>query len=149
MRRRGLLLTFAILLSAGLIGAAFILFHPAPQPPVLACIETEPAGIVDDSGAELMLVTLRLTNTNSAKDRLADPADYHKKELHIQDRGTIEARVAGTWVPVDQRWGATRLSPLAFSERLFVVPHDADACRFTFDYTGSSLSAASRLGQIG
>src|SRR5258708_38977298 len=54
---------------AGLIALSILATPAGPRPPVLTLVRVEPAGIIDDTGAEMWLMTLSVTNSDNRPRR--------------------------------------------------------------------------------
>ena len=88
----------------------------------------EPSGIFDQSGRELWLVNLTLSN------RFGGPVVFSNRWIQA------EARVNGSWTESGDKFAADS------SGLLLLVPSGADKCRFHLTY--SLLSLKARVGNI-
>ena len=127
-------------LATALAVLLVILIRPAhqwPNPPHLELVSVEHSGMFDQSGKEAWLVTFNIVNTNSQNQ----PDSYENSFFAKHERKIIEAKVRDHWSVVE---GATlalgpgeatlSLYPNRHIETYVVVPPDADACRFWFNY---------------
>ena len=115
-----------------------LLWRAAPKernPPVLELVSLEPAGIIDNTGAEMRLATLSISNSD------VEPI-IAKNVLFVEDGGRpIEAKVADDrWVALEQKLGNCALPPGGKVERQILMPAGTDRCRVSLKYTGTSLS---------
>ena len=114
--------------------AVISLSWPAHRPPVLKLETLEPAGITDDSGSEMWLATLSLSNSYSG-------AHPEERDLFFKDSRT-EARVTNRWVTVEGMLGTLGHSRLAAGQkcrRMLLLPAGTDSCRITLRYAGARL----------
>jgi len=111
--------------------------HTVPHPPVVNLVSVEPFEIVDDTGAEMFLATLSISNP----DNPAGPENC----IYVRGEGKgIEAKVANRWIGVNANLDC-RLDPGGGKhEIVFAVPAATDSCRLSFRYTGSRPSFARR-----
>jgi hypothetical protein len=140
MRRHGILLrVIGISLVAFLL---LVLWPDVPRPPVLSVVTIERAGIVDDAGVEMRLVTLSICNPD---ERAPAPQRY----LHVKDSRTpLEAKIANHWVPIEGTLGGCQFAPHASRERSIVLPAGAIACRVRLQYTGTGVSFKSTMASL-
>ena len=107
-----------------------MLFWPEPParcPLALSVVSVEPADIYDDSGAEMWLATLSISNSDVRPRR-------PENGLYIKNGGkAIEARVAGRWVEVEGGF-ACKLDPQDTCARSFLLPPGAESCRVRLEY---------------
>jgi hypothetical protein len=102
------------------------------EPPAVSVAKIESAGVDDDEGKEMWLVTLSIRNPNNA--RFADEGIYTKKSLYVEDGAPIEFRVTNSWVAIKGGLGCY-MSPGDKHETAFAVPAGANACRVFLKYT--------------
>jgi hypothetical protein len=145
MRRGILRLLLVVLLAA--IFAYLASFPPASShPPAIGLVSIEPAGMFDDSGKEMRLVTLAVRN-DSPKNR----GNPDRNTLYVADsaRG-LEVRVAKAWKQVGwatNLWGfETRLDPGNQNQSgLALIPGAEDRCRIWIKYAVPTLSSKGLL----
>jgi hypothetical protein len=104
------------------------------DPPAVSVVRIENAGVDDDEGKEMWLVTLRISNPNKAP---FDPENsvYIKSSLSVEGGAyPIEVRVTNRRVAITGKLGC-RISPGDKHEIAWVVPAGADACRASLKYT--------------
>ncbi len=137
---------------AGVIGVTIavvlglIILYPRtpPNPPVLSLVSLEPAGVFDDSGVEMSLLRLSISNSDN---RPFNPAN----SIYVKDGGRcIEVKVANHWIAAEGTVGALgfcALAPLQKHEIMFILPASG-SCRVWFKYTGATLSTKHRLAWV-
>src|SRR5262245_39563322 len=113
------------------------------DPPALSLISIDHAGIMDDAGAEMRLLTLCVSNSDT---RPPNP----KSVVYIDedDGKPAQARVENRWIEVGRAVGRCGLFPGRTHELLLLVPADADCCRVPFRYTGSAMTAKAQLAWL-
>ncbi len=101
--------------------------------PVIKLLKVQPAGVFDDAGAELLLVSLSVSNS----------AVSPNEPIYVNDSGvSLEANVANHWIPLDGRVGLRALWPAQNGHGLeVVVPANATACRIHFKWAYARLAA--------
>jgi hypothetical protein len=91
--------------------------------------------MVDDAGAELLLVTFAINNTNQVEL----PGHQGGGTIYVKDTSrAVEARVWSRWTAVRAASGrstTSNLQPGAQSQRTVLVPVGADVCRVWLQYT--------------
>jgi len=145
MRKHKVLI--AILAAAATVLIAIAVFWGgAEKSPTLVLNEmtTEPAGIIDDNGLEMRLVTVCILEPGPAIRR-------PEKHLFLRGRGhPIKAKVAGHWIEVD---GMLSNSYAIFAgkgvERLIVLPANAVSCRFELQYTRARMTETQAYWLLG
>ncbi len=116
------------------------------RPPVIRLVTVEPAGIIDDSGEEMRLITLAVKNDNAQKH--SDPS---RDALFVQDSPKgFEVEMSNSWIRVitaTNLWGfGVRLLPGSENPRaLALVPGKSRRCRVSVEYAVPSLSAKGLL----
>lgn len=124
---------FAFSIAAAVIALLAVLLWPSGpncRPPELSFTAREPAGIIDDRGAEMWLVTLGVSNTN-------DPLRPENCLCLEYSREALEARVANRWFRLDGVLPA-RVDAGRTNTTWLLVPAGADRCRVSLRYTGWS-----------
>src|SRR4051794_7581090 len=128
----------------GLVVAAILamLFWPSKgtskaTPPKLILLSVEPAGIIDDNGAELSLVKFAVRNP--------DPGNIpNLTTLNVKDSGSpIEVKAKNGWTIVEgtsQTIGDYDFRSRPISERFLLVPEGAESCRFRLKYASTVLT---------
>jgi len=125
MRRTGVV----AVLVAGVGGLlALVLWSSVPVIEV-TIVSSEPAGMLDDTGAEMCLMTLAISRPPHSKDVLYF-WDNHAK---------AEVRVSGHWDEVQNSFSLATLGANSTKEALLLVPRDADLCRIHLRYARASL----------
>jgi len=111
--------------------------HPGPRSPVLSLVSIEPAGIWDDAGAEMWMVTLSVSNSqiSSSSDLWVEYSVWVKYSAR-----SFEARVAGRWTGMDVDPWTNSLGPGNRHQVLLLMPAATDSCRVGLKYTGSRLT---------
>jgi hypothetical protein len=117
----------------GMVAAALIWSSSARTPPALSFVRMEPAGILDENGEEMRLLTLKIANLDKRP-----PLAENLLNVRNAEQG-IEAKISNHWVHVE---GVLRcvLFPGESCERLFLMPARAKGCRVTLKHTGTHLS---------
>jgi hypothetical protein len=123
-------------LVAGVGGSLALVLRTMPPAVEVRIVNTEPAEMSDDAGAEMCLATLAISRPPHIKDTLYF-WDNHAK---------VEARVAGRWREVQNSFSLAALGVNATREALLLVPRDADLCRIRLRYARESLRW--RLGRL-
>ena len=115
-------------------------FWPSPSAIQVATVKIKPAEIADESGAEMSMVTLSISNRLRSVTLLL-----------ARDSARIEVNIAGTWVKVPGPFLPSQVRPKESKEELLIIPGGADRCRIRLQYTFVSLAwrlggSLSRLG---
>jgi hypothetical protein len=129
--RRVLGVAFAVFIAVAL---AVVIWSSRPVhcPLVLNIVSGEPAGIDDDTGQEMWLATLSLSNSDAGP-----PSPQHSVYFKNGGKG-IEVKVGTHWIEVDAVLDLA-LAPGQKHEILLLVPAGTEACRIRLKYTGSRL----------
>jgi len=101
-------------------------------PPTLTLVKMEPIHIIDDSGMEMWVVTLIITDSDIR------PPKPENSEYVANSGSRIEAKVAGRWIEVPGSLECS-LGPGIISERMLLLPARTDACRVCLKYTDAAL----------
>ncbi len=106
----------------------------------LEVIETHPAQVFDESGAEMQLVTLAL-----AVSRWSQGVFFRNNWAQIQ------AEVGGRWENVADTFSLSSLGPGEVKREQLLFPARAESCRIRLQWAGASLpwrlgGVVSRLG---
>lgn len=129
-------LALALLLACGVSFST-----PRLHPPVVQLVSIEPAGMFDDKGTELRLLTLAVGNENPESR-----SDFRRNVLYVADsvRG-VEIRISNSWKRVGwatNLWGVEM--PLKPGDRnemaLALIPGGSDGCRVWVRYAVPTLS---------
>ena len=110
-----------IVLATVITGALIVSLWLAPRPVEVKLVSVEPAGIIDDSGAQMRLVVLAVRNRDSVN-------------IEFQRNRICEARIASRWAEVSQSFYLERLAPGTSSEVMLLLPAYANACRLPLKY---------------
>ena len=98
------------------------------RPPIISLVSMEPAGIFDDMGKEMSLVTLCISNPNTPL--------RPENSLYVRDFSIpIEVKVTNVWTAVEGTL-TCHLFGGAKQDRLCLLPAGADYSRFSLKYTG-------------
>jgi hypothetical protein len=139
MRRRKVLIIAGIVVVALAGVLAVVCFGKWSSPPPIVNVSvtgTEPAGIFDESGVEMALVTLSITASKN-------PSGAPAKPLFIKGvSGHIEGKVAERWVPLEttlwnirEVWPSFNAMPAhRVGEMLVAMPAHTVGCRFRLQY---------------
>jgi len=127
MRNRKTTVLAAVVAGVGWL-LALVLWNSAPAVQVRV-VSSEPAGMLDDTGAQMYLMTLAVSRPPQSKDALYF-WDNHAK---------VEARVSGHWSEVQNSFSLATLGANSTKEALLLVPRDADLCRIHLRYARASL----------
>jgi len=131
---------FAVAIVVCLVALLTMLLWPGQMkldPPSISIVSIERAGVDDDEGKEMWLVTVGIHNPNSAP--FADESLYVAKFLYVEDEGQpIEVHVTNRWVAITGRLGCD-VRPGDMQTTAWVVPGGADACRASLKYTNFEL----------
>jgi hypothetical protein len=107
------------------------------DPPSISIVRVENAGVDDDEGKEMWLVTVSICNPNN--DPFADESLYTKNSLYVEDGvQPIEVRVTNRWVAIRGGLGC-HMGPGEVHTTAWVVPAGADACRASLKYTNPEI----------
>ena len=99
------------------------------RPPVVSLVGMEPAGIFDDAGVEMWLVTLSLSNSYP-------PTSGYQNYLYVKNNARgIEARVGNRLIAVKGMLDCG-LGPGQRVERMLLMPERVDACRIFLKCVG-------------
>ena len=98
--------------------------------PVVSLVSMEPAKIFDDTGKEMWLASLRISNPNTKTPPRPE------NSLYVKDF-KIQIKVTNVWVEIEtqpdcQLFGGDKC------ERLCLFPADADYSRCSLKYTGTT-----------
>lgn len=113
-RRNWLLFAIAAVVSTALL-------WPASIPLQLQLAHIESADVVDDSGNEMRLWTLSITNTDSVW-------------LEVEKHPTVEFEADDIWVSAEQELDFGLVAPAQHSTQILLLPADAMACRLRVNY---------------
>jgi hypothetical protein len=140
MRRRKVLFGAATLALAAALAALACFEAQEPCPLVLNVERVEPAGMFDDSGLEMRLVTLSITERDK-------PLSGSERRLFVRDAGApIEAKVADRWVRVEGRlWQHSDLFVGIKRELMFAMPARTVSCRLRLQYNRAFLTETRSL----
>jgi hypothetical protein len=130
---------------SGLFGvaaaASTLWFWPAPpaDPPRVRVVKIEPAEIFDDSGGELLLVTLRLFNRQERRDS--------DRVVYVTETGKFpEVSIGNRWLelektacPFGQGLRPAELLPGFPHEAVVLLPAGSDGLRLWLRYTGRAI----------
>jgi hypothetical protein len=141
----------AIVAIVATVAVLAIFSNKSPDPPVVRLASVEPAGIMDDNGAEMWLVTVGISNSNP-------PLSAPGAVLFVRnnDRPT-EAKLSESWNAVECPWveGHLRaqitmceLSPGMERQRMLILPASSRSCRISLEYVGGVLSFKMRLAHL-
>lgn len=111
---------------AAVVSAA--LLWPASIPLQLHVARIEPADVVDDSGNEMRLWTLSITNTDSVW-------------LEVEKHPTVEFKADAGWVASEQELDFGRVAPNQVSTQEFLLPVNATAWRLRVSYRSEPWNA--------
>jgi len=144
MRNRNVLIVGIVTAGVGLLVAVVVFANPLRRPPVFHVVGLEPAGVVDDSGVELALLTLSISNAEA----------FPNQPLFVRNAGVpLQVRIAGHWGEV--RWPQSEaklanltLSPLKAKSATLLVPAGAEACRISFKYAGAVTTSKWCLARL-
>lgn len=100
---------------------AVLLLWPDSIPLTLTVTGVEPAGIVDESGNEMHVWSLTVTNTDSVR-------------IIMGEHPALEFNVGDDWVATDQRLDFGRVEPNQGSTEELLLPTKATACRMRLTY---------------
>jgi hypothetical protein len=141
MLTRRTLYIVVFLVAAALVVWGVVSSDSRLHPPVVRLVSIEPAGMFDDTGMELRLLTLAVSNENPE-----NPGDFWRNVLYVADsvRG-VEIRVSNSWKQVHwatNLWGShIRLKPGDQDQRaLALIPGGSDGCRVWVRYAVPTLS---------
>jgi len=97
-------------LAAAMVTQVGSISHAAPSspaPPVANLLSVERANVIDDTGAEMWLVTVGISNALSPS--MAGP---HFEPIYIKDADVpVEARIDGRWARTEGVIGTVALRP--------------------------------------
>jgi len=127
MRNLKITVVAAVVAGVGWL-LALVLWNSAPAVEV-RIVGSESAGMLDDTGAEMRLMTLAVSRQPHSNDALYF-WDNHAK---------VEARVSGHWSEVQNSFSLATLGANSTREALLLVPRDADLCRIHLRYARASL----------
>ncbi len=135
MRRRSVLVGAVAVALTGALGIVICFGKVESRPPILSVARVEPAGMSDDSGLEMLLVTLSITGPEN-------PLSRNEKRLFVKDAGVpIEAKVADRWITVEGTfWQRCELWPGLKREMMVAMPAKTVSCRLRFRYTRAILT---------
>jgi len=114
----------------------------APPPPVANLLSVERANVIDDTGAEMWLVTVGISNALSPS-----MAGSHFEPIYIKDVDVpVEARIDGRWARTEGVIGTASLRHcVSDMHRIqLVVSEKTDSVRIRFKYA-SALVISGRL----
>jgi hypothetical protein len=130
MRPRRLIFVTAAV--AGVAGLLAVLVWPSRCPITVKLVNVEPAGVIDDAGLEMSLVTLAVSSCAEAV-----PSANHTLYLGNR-RANVEAKVANRWVEVQDSFYLDRLAPGEESEVTLLLPAGTEICRLHLKYALAS-----------
>ena len=132
-RKRKLLIGAMAVAVTGLLAVLICFEKRESLPPTLSIARVEGAGMFDDSGLEMLMVTLSISAPGKPSDLRLFVKDSHK---------TIEAKVANRWVGMEgPLWaGGCELWPVEKRESLILVPAHTDSFRIRLRYTRALLT---------
>jgi hypothetical protein len=127
MRNRKTVVVAAAVAGVGWLLALVLL----PSRPALEVriANTQPAGMLDDTGAEMSLVTLAIRRSPHSRNTL----------YFGNNPAKVEARVAGRWLEVQNSFSVGALGTNETKEVLLLVPGGADLCRIHLRYARACL----------
>jgi hypothetical protein len=100
-------------------------------------VRVENAGVDDDEGEEMWLITVSIRNPNNAP--FSDEILHVKKSLDVENGlQPIEVHVTNRWIAITGGLGC-HMSPGDMHTTAWVVPAGADACRASLKYTNFEL----------
>lgn len=115
-----------VMLAAALLAGVIWFMWPYARSPVqLSLLRTEPSGVMDETGAELWLLHVTVSNRGSGPIQFA----WGLTE--------VESRVGRRWLksqPMELLWNPGYLQPLGSRSIIMLVPPNADACRIRMSY---------------
>ena len=114
--------------TAGLLGIGIFawMLWGSNCPLFLTVIASEPSGMLDDSGSEFQLVTVRINNSDAGRLTLAEEGI----------RG--EAKVGNHWVDAEVLSNVPDVGRQR--DLLILVPSSAESCRFAIQYLPEPIS---------
>lgn len=109
---------------------------PYPGPPTATFVCADPSGLVDDSGAELLLVTFTINNTN----RFEAASNQVSNIIWVKDTvRPTEARVRNRWRAVPPASATNTTFSVGGarpkSQCMLLAPVGTDSCRVWLQYT--------------
>jgi hypothetical protein len=140
MRKLRITVAFGVVALVGLWAIFVSEPHHIPNAPTAVFVSAEPSGLIDDSGAELLLVIFAVNNTN----RLGEPSDKYRNTIWFKDPARLtEANVRNRWIVTPAASASSRefrVGPGQKANCLLLVPIEADSCRVRLQYTGERTS---------
>jgi hypothetical protein len=116
------------------------------DPPSVNVVTICRAGVDDDEGKEMWLVTVHIRNPNKAP--FSNESLHVKKSLYVEDGlEPIEVHVTNRWVAITGRLGC-HMSPGDMHTTAWVVPAGADACRASLKYTHGVMRDGRLVGRL-
>jgi len=109
--------------------------HTVPDPPTATFVRADPSGMIDASGAELLLVTFTINNTN----RYEEARDQESNTIWVKEpvRPT-EARVRNRWRAVPAASASNTTFTVVAGKKsqcMLLAPVGTDSCRVWLQYT--------------
>lgn len=141
-KRRYISIVLILLIISAALGLLVFSARPRLSVPVIRLVSNEPAGMFDDTGREMRLLTLTARNENPRQHR--DPA---RDTLYVRDSArVVEVRMADSWIKIvwaTNLWGlGVQLDPGEENPTaLALVPAGSDRCRVWIQYGVPTLSA--------
>lgn len=135
MRGRSVVVGAVALALTGSLALLICFGKRESHPPILSVVRVEPAGVLDDNGLELQMVSLSISAPTNLRSRPAEPLFVRTGAI------SVEAKVADRWVRVDGGlWKGCELWPGSPHETVIATPAHTVSCRLRLEYTGSLLS---------
>jgi hypothetical protein len=117
----------------------------SPAPLAAKLLSVEQANVTDDRGAEMLLVTVAISN--ALPTSMAGP---HFEPVFIRDADIpIEAKIDSRWARIEGVIGTAALRPYGsdMHKIQLVVPEKTDSVRMRFKYASASV-VSSRLSYL-
>ena len=123
----------AVLAVSASMAALLLWPHAKRRPPVLRIVRTEPAGIMDDAGNEMLLATLSVSNSETLPPS-------QRNAVYVKD-GTGGIQVG---FPAQMESPKAFLGPLAVppgysQEKLILIARTGDFCYLRVNYASAQL----------
>ena len=123
-RRKLVIICLAVL---GIVGSIVLSTLPSAPPLKVKVLKRESAQILDDGGADMVLLTLGLNRPD------------HESWVYVGSGAKIEARIAGHWKTLENTLSPGSLGGGETREEVILVPCKADRCRINLRYAGPSI----------
>ena len=147
MRKRRILLSIGVVALLALLVIWVYEPHNIPFPPTATFVSAEPSGMFDNSGAELLLVTFTINNTNRLEE-----SHRHSNTMWVKDSSKpMEVRIRNGWSAAPPTSApSTTFSLVAGQEtqNILLAPFETAACRIWLQYTGERVSYPATLKGI-